>query len=84
MLIHLISENAKVPFRASEGAAGYDLYSTESRTIKPQTREHFMALQAKGIKNKEKIKIPIKEKSLRFLLLNLLLTKLSFSLFILV
>lgn len=39
MLIHLISQNAKVPLRGSEGAAGYDLFSIENKTIRSQTRE---------------------------------------------
>lgn len=34
-----LSENAKVPLRGSEGAAGYDLYSVDSVTIVPGERK---------------------------------------------
>lgn len=34
-------ENAKLPTRGSKGAAGYDLYTIESKIIKPFTSEVF-------------------------------------------
>ena len=32
--IKRIFENAKIPYRQTEGSSGYDLYSTENKTIK--------------------------------------------------
>jgi dUTP pyrophosphatase len=38
MYIKLLNEFAKVPTKADPGAAGYDIYSTESVEIEPGTR----------------------------------------------
>ncbi len=38
MQIKRLTENAKLPSRGSEGAAGYDLYSTSKNVIKPGER----------------------------------------------
>lgn len=38
MQIKRLTENAKLPSRGSEGAAGYDLYSTSKHVIKPGER----------------------------------------------
>ena len=38
MLIKLLTQNAKIPTKADPGAAGYDIYSTESVEILPKTR----------------------------------------------
>lgn len=35
MKIKLLSENAKIPYRGSDSAAGYDLYSAEEKYIQP-------------------------------------------------
>jgi len=35
MNIKLISEDATIPYKGSEGAAGYDLYTTETYSLKP-------------------------------------------------
>jgi dUTP pyrophosphatase len=37
--IKLLDNNAKTPTRANEFDAGFDLYSSEDRLIKPKTRE---------------------------------------------
>lgn len=38
MFIKLLNKDAKVPTKADPGAAGYDIYSTESVEIAPETR----------------------------------------------
>jgi dUTP pyrophosphatase len=38
MLIKLLNADAKVPTKADPGAAGYDIYSTESVEISPSSR----------------------------------------------
>jgi len=35
MNIKLLSEDATIPYKGSESAAGYDLYTTETHTLKP-------------------------------------------------
>ena len=37
--VELLSDKAKIPFRATTGAAGYDLHSIENLTLTPQTRK---------------------------------------------
>jgi len=41
MQIKKLSENAIVPTKGSDGAAGYDLYSTEDYVLKPGERKLF-------------------------------------------
>lgn len=38
LIVHKLTEDAQVPSRGSTGAAGYDLYSTESHVILPGKR----------------------------------------------
>lgn len=37
--IKFLSENAKIPFHGSHGAAGYDLFSAEKVTVNPKSRQ---------------------------------------------
>ena len=37
--VQLLSDNAKIPAKATEGAAGYDIYSAEEQTIAPHSRK---------------------------------------------
>jgi dUTP pyrophosphatase len=37
--VYLRSENAKIPQRADEGCAGYDLFSSENKIIKAHSRD---------------------------------------------
>lgn len=41
MNIKLLSENATIPSKGSEGAAGYDLYTTETHELLPGERKSF-------------------------------------------
>jgi dUTP pyrophosphatase len=38
MQVQLLSVNGKLPTKATEGSAGYDLYSAEEKTIAPHSR----------------------------------------------
>lgn len=47
--IQRLSEDAKIPLRGSEGAAGYDFYCTENTTVLPHTRSLLKTDIALGI-----------------------------------
>ena len=39
MKVKLVNESAEVPKRATDGSAGYDLYSAEDKILLPGTRK---------------------------------------------